>query len=300
MVAKILTGKSTALVAGGLLVALATLTRPAPAMAETRTFPVSAEAKRINIGSGMTYAAWTYSGTVPGPLMRATVGDKVNIQLVNHTASAHGLEVYAAQIAPQHFTGQLGVPQLSYSFEPEVPGVFVYHCSAIPVLAHIADGMYGMMIVDPKGGWPNGNAHEITMVQSEFYGSPNPQGFIAGDSEKMLDAAPDFVVFNGKVNNYDLENPIQIKVGELVRIFFVNAGPNTFSDFHVNGVIFSTVYRNGNPAQAFHNMPSMMTGPGEGAVFEFKVTQAGDYGFGDQSGAHAYKGATGIFRATAK
>lgn len=138
------------------------------------------------------------------------------------------------------------------------------------------------------------------MVQSEFYGTPDAKGFIAGDSKKMLDATPDFVVFNGKVNNYDLENTIPIKVGELVRLFFENAGPNTFSDFHVNGVIFSTVYRNGNPAQAVHNVPSLMLGPGEGAVFEFKVGEAGDYGFGDQSGAHAYKGAQGILRAAAK
>ncbi|HVA79583.1 MAG TPA: multicopper oxidase domain-containing protein, partial [Candidatus Binataceae bacterium] len=254
----------------------------------------------ISIGSGMTYAAWTYGGTVPGPLLRARQGDQVTVKLANHTASAHGLEIYAAQIAPSHFTGQLGMPELSYGFEAKLPGVFVYHCSAIPVLNHIAAGMYGMMIVDPSGGWPGGAAHEITMVQSEFYGTPDAHGFIAGDSKKMLDAAPDFVVFNGMVNRYDLENPIPIKVGELVRLFFINAGPNRFSVFHISGVIFSTVYRNGNPAAALHDVPSIALGPDEGAVFEFRVGEAGDYGFGDESDAHDYKGAQGIFRAAAK
>ncbi|MHB8381723.1 MAG: multicopper oxidase domain-containing protein [Candidatus Binataceae bacterium] len=251
-----------------------------------------AESKTISIGSGMTYAAWTYGGTVPGPLLRAREGDRVTVQLVNHTASAHGLEIYAAQIAPSHFTGNLGMPQLSFSFEAKLPGVFAYHCSAIPVLTHIADGMYGMMIVDPGAGWPGGAAHEVTIVQSEFYGTPDAHGFIAGDSRKMLDAAPDFVVFNGMVNKYDLENPIPIKVGEL--------GPNRFSVFRIDGVIFSTVYRNGNPSAALHDIPSIALGPGEGAVFEFRVGEAGDYGFGDESGAHSYKGAQGIFRASAK
>jgi len=268
--------------------------------AAEKTFSVTAESKTISIGSGMTFAAWTYNGTVPGPLLRVSQGDQVTIKLANHTASAHGLEIYAAQIAPSHFTGQLGMPQLSYHFEAKVPGVFAYHCSAIPVLTHVAAGMYGMMIVDPSGGWPGGPAHEFTMVQSEFYGTPDAHGFIAGDSRKMLDAAPDFVVFNGMVNKYDLEHPIPIKVGELARLFFVNAGPNRFSVFHINGVIFSTVYREGNPAAPLHDVSSIALGPGEGAVFEFRVGEAGDYVFGDESDAHTYKGAQGVFRAAAK
>jgi nitrite reductase (NO-forming) len=271
-----------------------------PGLAAEKTFPIVAEEKRISIGSGMTYAAMTYGGAVPGPLLRASQGDQVTIQLANNTATAHGIEIYAAQIAPSHFTGQLGMPQLSYRFEAKLAGVFTYHCSAIPVLTHIADGMYGMMIVDPRGGWPGGAAHEITMVQSEFYGTPDSHGFIAGDSKKMLDSVPDFVVFNGMVDKYDLENPLPIKVGELVRLFFINAGPNRFSVFRISGVIFSTVYRNGNPATPLHDVPSFELGPGEGAVFEFRVAEAGDYGFGDESGAHAYKGAQGIFRASAK
>jgi nitrite reductase (NO-forming) len=179
----------------------------------------------------------------------------------------------------------------------EVPGVFDYHCTAQPILDHIAEGMYGMTIVDPKGGWPNGKAQEVTLTQGEFYGTPNGHGLIRPDHAKMVEGTPDFVVFNGEVNRYGLNHPIPIKVGGLVRIFFVNIGPNLFSDFHVVGAIFSTVYRSGNPADALHDLQSFEVGPGDAAVFEFRVYHPGTYMFMDHAMGHAYKGAMGIFRA---
>lgn len=282
--------------------ALALLLGLAPAGAtraaqERKTFTLKVEDLKLSIGGGMTYAASTYNGTVPGPLIRVTQGDEVTIKLTNRTTSAHGIDIYAAQIAPNAFSGDPG-HEVSYKFRADVPGVFAYHCSAIPVLRHVADGMYGMTIVDPAHGWPNGKAHEIMLVQGEFYGTPDERGFIAGDSKAMIEAHPDFVVFNGAVNKYDVDNPIEIKVGELVRIFFLNAGPNLTSTFHVSGVIFDTVYQSGNPADALHNVASLQIGPGTGAVFEFRVTQPGDYQFADQAMAHPYKGAIGVLRAT--
>jgi len=167
----------------------------------------------------------------------------------------------------------------------------------VSVLDHIAEGMYGMTIVDPKGGWPNGKAHEVMLVQGEFYGTPNSHGLVRPDHVKMVDGTPDFVVFNGEVNRYGLNHPIPIKVGELVRIFFVNIGPNLFSDFHVVGAILNTVYRSGNPADALHDLQSFEVGPGNGAVFEFRVYHPGTYMFMDHAMGHAYKGAMGIFHA---
>jgi nitrite reductase (NO-forming) len=187
---------------------------------------------------------------------------------------------------------------VSYSFRAEVPGVFEYHCSAPPILDHIAAGMYGAMIVEPKRGWPSGNAQEITLVESEFYGLPDANGLIVGDHAKMVAAQPDFVVFNGAVQKYTLDEPIKIKVGMPVRIFFVNAGPNLTSTFYVAGVLFSTAYKSGNPADALHGINTLEIGPSDGAVFEFRVTEAGDYQGMDLSRAHQYKGASGIFRAT--
>jgi nitrite reductase (NO-forming) len=269
-----------------------------PALAQTpaKTFSVTVEKKRIDIGDGMTYDAWTFGGTVPGPQLRLREGDEVNVELLNHTTDAHGLNIHAAQVPTEKFGGDTK-NTLRYKFRAEVPGVFAYHCNGIPILDHIGHGMYGAVIVDPKDGWPSGPAQEITIVQSEFYGKPRANGRIAPDHTKMLEANPDFVVFNGQLNKNGAEHPISIKVGQLVRVFFVNAGPNLTSTFHVAGAIFSTVYPGGNPANPLHSTDNLVVGPSTGAVFEFKVPEPGDYRFMDLDRAHQYNGAMGVFHA---
>lgn len=279
-----------------LLALLSTASFPSPSGAATKSFTLTAERKRVSIGSGMTYNAWTYDGTVPGPTLKAAQGDEVKIELLNHTHDAHGIDVHGAQISPEHFGGDPMKP-VSYSFPALVPGVFEYHCSAPPILDHIAAGMYGMMIVEPKGGWPNGEAQDVTIIQSEFYGLPDKSGFVVGDHDKMVAGQPDFIVYNGAVDKYDLEHPIKIKVGKLVRVFFVNAGPSGTAAFHVAGVLFSTVYRDGNPANAMRNLNTLAVPPSDGAVFEFRVKEPGIYPFLDLDRAHQYKGASGIFSA---
>ena len=269
----------------------------AAAHADSRSFTLTAARKRVAIGAGMTYDAWTYDGEVPGPVMHVKQGEEVTIHLDNRTSEAHGIEVMAAQISPRHFSGD-PTAAVDYSFKAGVPGVFDYHCSAIPVLDHVASGMYGMMIVEPSKGWPDGPAQELTLIQGEFYGKPNDKGFVTADHEAMLAAQPSFIVFNGAVSRFGASNPIEIKTGKLVRIFFVNAGPNLVSTFHISGVIFSTVYQSGNPADALHDVPSFSVAPGQGAVFEFTVSDPGDYRFSDTAGAHSYKGALGIIRAS--
>jgi len=264
--------------------------------ARKKTFTLTVQEKRIEIGLGLTYDAWTYDGQVPGPLLRVREGEQVTIKLVNPTTMAHGIDTHAAEVAPQlHFAAPNGQRNLSYTFRAGVPGAFLYQCSAIPTLSHVANGMYGMMIVDPAQGWPR--AHEVIIVQGEYYGTPDKNARVAGDSRKEVEERPDFVVFNGMVDRY-VEHPIPIRVGELVRVFFVNAGPNLSSTFHVTGAIFSTVYRGGNPADAMHGLASFEVGPGDGAVFEFRVHEPGDYGFIDHALARTTKGAEGIFRAT--
>jgi len=285
---------------GILLLALGLLIRPllSPAAAAEKNFTFTAERTRVAIGSGLSYPAWTYNGTVPGPLIRVNQGDRVAITLINHTTDAHGIYPHAAQLNDENFAGPPGAKELSYSFVAQIPGVFDYHCTAEPVLDHIAEGMYGMMIVDPKSGWPNGNAHDVMLVQGELYGMPDNRGQLRPDHSKMVEGEPDFVVFNGRIGNYGAGHPIPIKVGELVRVFFINIGPTLFSDFHVVGAIFSTVYRSGNPADALHDIQTFEVGPGDGAVFEFRVHHPGSYTFMDHAMGHAYKGAMGVFRAT--
>src|SRR5579863_1392677 len=256
------------------------------------TFPLEVVSKPVTIGTGLTYNASTYNGTVPGPVLKAKQGDEVTVKLVNKTGDAHGIYTHAAEMLPSHFAGDPMRP-VDYTFHANVPGVFAYHCYAPPVLDHIASGMYGMMIVEPEGGWPNGDAQEVTLVQSEFYGLPDAHGFIKGDHSKMIKAQPDFIVFNGTLNRYDLSHPITIKTGKLVRVFFVNAGPNLTSAFHVAGVLFSSVYRSGNPADALHGLNTFEVAPSDGAVFEFTVKEAGNYSFTDLNRASEYKGAVG-------
>jgi len=267
------------------------------AFAETRNFTLTVVCKQVPIATGVVYNATTFNGTVPGPLLRAREGDDVRIALVNHTSDAHGINVHAAQIAPAQFAGD-PIKPVNYTFSAQVPGVFAYHCFAPPILDHIASGMYGMMVVDPKDGWPGGEAQEVTLVQSEFYGLPNKHHVIEGDHAKMIAAQPDFIVFDGAMNKYDLNHPIEIKVGKLVRVFFANAGPNLTSSFNVAGVLFSTVYRGGNPANALHGVSTFEVAPSDGAVFEFTVNQPGNYPFMDLNRASQYKGALGTFRAT--
>jgi len=264
--------------------------------AESKMFTLSVQEKRVDIGSGMTYGAWTYNGTVPGPVLRVKQGDEVTIHLINDMQIAHGIDMHAASMAPsKHFMPIPGKTELKYTFRADAPGVFMYHCSAPPIVTHIANGMYGMMVVEPRAGWGE-QAREVAIVQGEFYGEADDKGFVAGNSQHMMDERPDLVVFNGAVERY-VENPIQIKVGELVRVFFVNAGPNRTSTFHLIGSMFSKVYRSGNPANTLYGLQSFEVGPGDGAVFEFRVHEAGDYPFVDHAIARAYKGAIGIFRA---
>jgi nitrite reductase (NO-forming) len=262
----------------------------------TKTFTLTVEDKRIDIGLDLTYDAWTYDGQVPGPVLRVRQGDEVTINLVNPTTMAHGIDIHAAEIAPKlPFSAPGSQRNLSYTFRARVPGAFLYQCSAIPALSHVANGMYGMMIVDPSQGWPK--AHEVMIIQGEYYGIPDKNGLVAGDSRKEVEERPDFVVFNGAIDRY-VEHPIPIKTGELVRVFFVNAGPNLSATFHVTGAIFSTVYRGGNPADVMHDLASFEVGPGDGAVFEFRVHEPGDYAFIDHALARTTKGAQGVFRAT--
>jgi nitrite reductase (NO-forming) len=280
-----------------LLAVLILFTPATPASAAgKKAFTLTVLDKRIEIGLGLTYDAWTYDGQVPGPILRVRQGDEVTIKLINPTTMAHGIDTHAAEIAPRlHFAAPGAERNLSYTFRARVPGAFLYQCSAIPALSHVANGMYGMMIVDPAEGWPQ--AHEVMIVQGEYYGAPDKNGLVAGDSRKEVEERPDFVVFNGIVDRY-VEHPIPIKTGELVRVFFVNAGPNLSSTFHVTGAIFSTVYRGGNPADAMHDLASFEVGPGDGAVFEFRVHEPGDYAFIDHALARTTKGAEGVFRAS--
>lgn len=241
----------------------------------------------ISANPATAYQSMNFGRQVPAPTLRVTEGDTVHFTLTNQGQMPHSIDFHAAQVAWSKDYQEVA-PGASAGFDwtASYPGVFMYHCGAAPVLMHMADGMYGAVIVDPKGGRPA--AREYLLVQSEFYGS-------GGEYSKMLSAPPDFVVFNGQANRYKA-TPLTATAGELVRIFIVNAGPNSSSAFHVIGALFSHVEADGNPANRQGMRQTIDIPPGDGALVELTFAEPGSYPFVTHRFCDASKGALGLFK----
>ncbi|HYK52119.1 MAG TPA: multicopper oxidase domain-containing protein [Candidatus Eremiobacteraceae bacterium] len=253
----------------------------------------------VEIAPDMHYRAWTFNGTVPGPVIHAKVGDTIDVTLTNKAMMGHSIDFHAA-LAPPNIAYQTVKPNhtLHFSWVAEYPGAFMYHCGTPPVLAHISNGMYGEIVIDPKDGWGD-DAQDYVFVQSEFYPTlmPGSDDDYFGDLAKMKSAMAEVVTFNGVAFRYR-ENPLPIKVGKLVRVFVVDAGPSHFSAFHVVGTIFSRVLMDGNPANVTTGVQTIPIPPGGGAVGEFTVQQAGMYPFVTHSFGDTDAGGMGLFQAT--
>ena len=195
------------------------------------------------VADGFVQRVWSFGGTVPGPVIRVKVGDTIRIHLKNPATNLmpHSVDFHASQVAwNDEMTSLKPGEEKLYEFTASRAGVFMYHCGTAPALHHIANGMYGMIIVEPKGGLEPVDA-EFFIVQSEWY--LGPQGKEA-DLAKASEAAPapDFVLFNGVANQYK-DGPIQVATGKRVRVFVLDAGPNIDSSFHIVGTIFNTVIK---------------------------------------------------------
>ena len=250
---------------------------------------------KITIADGVTYDAWTFDGRVPGPVLRVTEGDTVDFTLVNQAPMPHSLDFHAAEIAPSRaYVNLMPKDSLSYQFVARVPGAFMYHCGTAPVALHIANGMYGAIIVDPRQGRPP--AKEFVFVQSEFYTKALPDSTRIIDWDKLLGLAPDYVAFNGRAAVY-AQHPIPVRVGERLRIYVVNAGPNRFSAFHVVGAIFERVFLDGSLAHPLEGVQTMSVPVGGGIIFETRLVEPGTYPFVSHAFADATKGAVGMFEA---
>jgi nitrite reductase (NO-forming) len=192
---------------------------------------------------------------------------------------------------------------ISFEFTLNYPGVFMYHCGTPMVLEHIASGMYGMMIVEPRGGYPTQVDREYAVVQSEFYTRPDPakrkvdgQVLHVLDGDRLRNKAPNYTVFNGRYNGM-IDKPLPAKPGERVRLFVLNAGPSNTSSFHVVGTIFDRVWFDGNPDNQFRGMQTVLLGSSSGAIVEFIIPEAGSYVMVDHHFANAAQGAVGIIAA---
>ena len=251
----------------------------------------------VTVASGVTYAAWTFGGRVPGPAIHVAQGDTIDFTLINRANIPHSMDFHAAEIAPnKYYVNVLPGDSLHYRFVAHVPGAFMYHCGTAPVAMHIANGMYGALVVDPARSRPK--AKELVLVQSEFYFGERPgaDGAHTLDWPKLLSAAPDHVVFNGRASQY-AEHPIEVRANELVRLYVVNAGPNRISSFHVVGGIFERVFQDGSEANPLAGVQTVNVPVGGGSIFEIRLHEPGDYPFVTHAFADATKGAVGVLRA---
>ncbi|TAL78170.1 MAG: c-type cytochrome [Beijerinckiaceae bacterium] len=249
--------------------------------------------KSVAIASGVDYQAWTFGGSVPGPIIHVRQGQTVHVTFTNHGMMQHSIDFHSAMTAPsQHYVDVLPGKSIKFSFVARVPGAFIYHCGTPPVLLHIASGMYGVMVVDPKEPLPPA-AESYVIEQSEWY-TQQVAGKLMGPSyEKMLKERPDEVVFNGAAFQYR-DHPLPVTAGKRVRLYFVDAGPSLWSSFHVIGAIFDKVYPDGDSAHALSGVSTYTVGPGAGAIFDLIIPDPGKYAFVDHDMAHAMIGAIGV------
>src|SRR3990170_120725 len=254
---------------------------------KTKYFVMSTMHGQQEIADGVLQDVWTFNGTVPGPVVRATAGDKVHITLTNDSPMLHSIDFHASVMAWN--TGMRDIApdeSMEIEFVAKYPGVFLYHCGTAPVLMHIGMGMYGAIVVEPVE--PRPAAKEIVFVQSEFY----------NNYEEMKARNSSYVVFNGKAFQYK-NNPIEVKKDELIRVYVVDAGPQFVSNFHVVGTVFDVVYPDGNTYNRLVGLEAYTIPAGGAAVFEFRLGEAGLNPFVTHSFADATQGAVGLFKVVA-
>lgn len=271
----------------------------APA-AYAKDVTINLSAKEVDLpidNNGTMYASWTYDGQVPGPVLRVTEGDTVTFTLTNAATNknSHSIDFHAAQVdVINEFEPIKPGETKTFKFVAKHPGAFFYHCGSEPMIQHIARGMFGLILVDPKdpNAMPKAD-REYVLVQSEIYANPE-------DKHAMMKNDWQNVVFNGVAFKYDpVHDPnatktLVAKPGERVRIYFVNAGPNEFSSFHPIAGIWDKVYRSGNPKNVLEGMQSFVVGPGDAATFDLISPVEGANAIVNHSMRAAHSGAIAV------
>jgi nitrite reductase (NO-forming) len=256
------------------------------------------------LADGATYRYWTFNDKVPGPFVRVRVGDTVEVRLRNHDDSAmmHNVDFHAV-------TGPGGGAKATdagageargFEFTAINPGLYVYHC-AVPMAAqHIANGMYGLILVEPEGGLPKVD-REFYVMQGEVYTAERfgSAGELTESYEKLMDERPEYFIFNGAVGALTSEKPLKANVGETVRIYFGVGGPNFTSSFHVIGEVFDRVYTMGSlTTPPVRDVQTVSVPPGGATMVEFKVEVPGKYMLVDHALTRVARGLVGVLEVT--
>ena len=282
-----------------------------------KTIQIDVVDRVIEIAPGVNYTAWTFAGQVPGPIVHARVGDIIRFSMTNRSDEAlpgnadflmpmmHSMDFHAAMVSPQDKYRSIAPGQtIAFEFQLNYPGVFMYHCGTPPILEHIASGMYGMLIAEPRDGYPTHVDREYAIIQSEFYPRLDPRHrTILGkplyvlDTDKVRTKASTYTVFNGVFNRM-VDHPLMAKPGERVRLYVLNVGPSNTSSFHVVGTIFDRVWIDGNPDNQFRGMQTVLLPSSGSAIVEFRIPESGKYVMVDHHFSNASQGAVGVIDAT--
>ena len=276
-------------------VAMSAALPPAPAGPVARVRLVLVD-KTLEIAPGVKYRAWAFSGGAPAPFIHVRQGQKVELTLTNNGAIPHSVDFHAARIAPN--VAFKDVPpggSVHYSFVAKDPGAFMFHCGTKPVLAHIANGMYGAIIVEPRQPLPRADKNYV-LVSSEWYlsspGFPKPAGL---DMPKAQRQEPDWVTWNGYGGQY-VTHPLTAKPGQTVRFWVVDAGPSFDVDFHIVGTLLNRAWVNSDMTQYQRNVQTVLVPAGGGGVFDVKIDEPGLYPFVSHSFAAVDLGQVGLLK----
>jgi nitrite reductase (NO-forming) len=248
----------------------------------------------VSIAPGIQYRAWTFGDTAPGPVIHVRQGQRVEVTLTNKAMMAHSVDFHAAQVAPNvDFADVAPGGSKTFSFVASIPGVFMYHCGTAPAFEHIANGMYGAIVVEPKNMPPV--QHQYVLVSSEWYlnapGDTTPSSLDVTKAEQMT---PDWVTFNGYAAQYKT-HPLTSMPGQTVRFWVVDAGPSLNTEFHVVGTILERAWLNADlvdPPQ--HDIQTAVVPAGGGGVFDVTIPKAGIYPFVSHSFASVMLGEVGL------
>ncbi|MGD1079691.1 MAG: copper-containing nitrite reductase [Candidatus Sulfotelmatobacter sp.] len=259
---------------------------------------------QLDPASGTTYRYWTFNGKVPGPMIRVRQGDMVEVTLRNDARSrmVHSVDFHAA-LGPgggAAFSQAIPGQAKTFTFQATTPGLFLYHCGTPMIAEHIANGMYGLILVEPSGGLSRVD-HEYYFMQGEIYttAAKGKAGLQQFSDAKLLDEDPEYFVFNGAVDALSKRYPLRANEGETVRLFFGDAGPNETSSLHVVGEIFTRDYVQGSlTSPALSGIQTAAVPPGSAAILELTASVPGQFSVMDHAMARMAKGLLAILEVT--
>lgn len=258
-----------------------------------RSFTLTAQEINGELDEGIDYLYWTYDGVVPGPFLRAQVGDTISVTLKNPSSNhfPHSIDLHAVNGphggAVDVYPGQ----EKTFTFKALNPGIYLYHCGTKEVAEHMTNGAYGLILIEPIQPLEEVD-REYSLVQGEMYSILNrgEKGMTQLSGEKLKNESPEYIVFNGRVGSLTGERALRAKVGEKIRLYVGNAGVAKISSFHVIGEVFDTVYPEGG-TPVVHNVQTTLIPAGGATIVEFVVNEPGIYKLVDHALSRIHKGA---------